>query len=85
MGEAELVMSSGLLLQGEEVDGGLAHFWPNDFVHQYRNPTHVERSILCVNLPVFDPNDEIAAAHDAPLLSADSFCKRFFGLPQNKE
>jgi FolB domain-containing protein len=85
MGEAELVMSSGLLLQGEEVEGGLAHFWPNGFVHQYQNPTQVERSILCVNLPVFDPHDEIAAGLDAPLLPADSYRKRFFGLPQNKE
>ena len=38
-GEAELVMSRGLLLQGQPVDGGIAHLWPLEFVHQYDNPT----------------------------------------------
>ena len=59
--EAELVMSRGLLLQGQPVDGGIAHLWPLEFVHQYDNPTDTTRTILCVNRPKFDPADEICA------------------------
>jgi len=83
MGEAELVMSSGLELQGEPIEGGLAHFWPLDFIHQYDNPSDETRTILCVNRPKFDPADEIVV--DAPREWPDSrpHRKRFFGLEQN--
>jgi FolB domain-containing protein len=83
MGEAELVMSRGLLLQREPVDGGLAHFWPLEFVHEYQNPSAEERTILCVNRPAFDPADEIRV--EAPDVWPDTLPhrKRFFGLEQN--
>ena len=82
MGEAELVMSDGLLLQGAAVGAGLGHVWPNGFVHAYENPTDEERSILCINRPAFIPSDEIPAAVDAPLLPVADYRKRYFGLPQ---
>jgi dihydroneopterin aldolase len=83
MGEAELVMSRGLLLQRAPVDGGLAHFWPLEFVHEYQNPSEEERTILCVNRPAFDPADEIRV--DPPTAWSDPLPhrKRFFGLEQN--
>lgn len=82
MGEAELILSDGLLLQGEPVGAGLGHVWPNGFVHMYENPTDVERSILCINRPAFIPEDEILAPNDAPLLPVHAYRKRYFGLPQ---
>lgn len=81
MGEAELVMSDGLLLQGNPVWAGLGHVWPKGFVHAYDNPTDVERSILCINRPAFIPSDEIPAAADAPMLPVVDCRKRYFGLP----
>jgi dihydroneopterin aldolase len=83
MGEAELVMSRGLLLQGQPVDGGIAHFWPLEFIHQYDNPTEVERTILCVNRPKFDPGDEIAVPVPETWPDPRPHRKRFFGLETN--
>ncbi len=85
MGEAELVMSDGLLLQEQPVPGGVAHFWPLELVHAYQNPTDMERSILCVNRPVFDRSDEIAIAAPDVWPDVEPFRKRFFGLPQPGE
>jgi FolB domain-containing protein len=78
MAEAEMALSDGLLLQGQALPAGLAHFWPHQFVHQYDNPTDTERTILCVNRPAFIPSDEIPAP-DAPLNEAPAHLKiRFF-------
>lgn len=83
MGEAELVMSRGLLLQGEPVDGGLAHFWPLEFIHQYDNPTDATRTILCVNRPKFNPADEIPVPAPEAWPDPRPHRKRFFGLETN--
>jgi FolB domain-containing protein len=85
MGEAELVMSDGLLLQERPVPAGVAHFWPLELVHAYRNPTDMERSILCVNRPIFDRSDEIPAAAPETWSEVIPYRKRFFGLPLASE
>jgi dihydroneopterin aldolase len=85
LGEAELVMSDGLNLQGEPVSAGLAHAWPNGFVHTYTNPTDQERSVLCVNRPIFFLEDEQLVAPDAPLQSVDPFRARYFGADSRLE
>lgn len=79
MSEGELALSDGLLLQGEALPAGLAHYWPHKFVHQYENPTDIERTILCVNRPAFIPSDEILAGNDVELLSPPNSAKmRYF-------
>lgn len=85
MAEAELIMSDGLLLQGQAVGAGLGHVWPKGFVHAYRNSTAEERSILCINRPRFIPSDEVLDAPDAPLAPVYDFRKRYFGLPQPED
>lgn len=59
MGEAELVLTGGLILQQEEVPVGFGHAWPLTFVHAYRNPTAATGAVLCINRPKFDPSDEV--------------------------
>ena len=85
LGEAELVMSDGLTLQGEPVSAGLAHAWPNGFVHTYSNPTDQERSVLCVNRPIFFLEDEQLVDPKAPLLSPEPFRARYFGADDRFE
>lgn len=67
MAEGEMALSDGLLLQGKPLPAGLAHFWPQKFVHRYDNPTSTERTILCVNRPSFIPTDEILVKSDEQL------------------
>jgi len=59
MEEHELVMGEGLLLQGKPIQAGYAHAWPKEFPHLYQNPTDGIRSILCIDRPSFNPEDEI--------------------------
>jgi FolB domain-containing protein len=79
MAEGELALSDGLLLQHEPLPAGLAHFWPQKFVHHYSNPTSDERTILCVNRPAFIPTDEIVVDSKLPLQSPPPTTKvRYF-------
>ncbi len=57
--ESELVLGTGLLLQGQPVAAGLAHTWPRGFAHRYENVTDVEQSFLCIDRPAFIPTDEV--------------------------
>ncbi len=59
MHESELVLSDGLLCQGEAVAEGSVFHWPLDAAHRYDNPTTRYQSILCVDAPRFLPHDEI--------------------------
>ena len=83
MGEAELVISTGLELQGQPIEAGLAHFWPLDFVHQYDNPSEAMRTVLCVNRPAFNQADEIAVEVPEEWPDSKPYRKRFFGMEQN--
>ncbi|ADO71357.1 dihydroneopterin aldolase [Stigmatella aurantiaca] len=59
MEESELVLGSGLLLQGRAVLQGMVFHWPKGFAHRYDNPTEIEQSVLCVDRPGFIPADEV--------------------------
>jgi FolB domain-containing protein len=59
MDEHELVLGTGLLLQGRPVLRGTVLHWPRDFAHRYDNPTEVAQTVLCVDCPAFVPSDEI--------------------------
>lgn len=59
MEESELVLGSGLLLQGAPVAAGTVHHWPRDFAHRYDNASDTEQSILCIDRPRFIPDDEL--------------------------
>ncbi len=69
MEESELVLGSGLLLQGRPVARGLAFRWPRGFLHRYDNPSASEQTVLCVDRPRFVPSDEVEAEAPAEGLS----------------
>ena len=51
-GEAdELVLGTGLLLQGHPVSRGTAFSWEPAVAHGYENPTATEQTVLCVDRP----------------------------------
>ncbi len=82
MAEAELVFGEGLHLNNVPVASGMAHVWPSDFVHAYMNVHSEETTILCINRPRFDPQDEIlVTTHLADLPDTTPFGKRYFGIP----
>lgn len=47
----ELVLGTGLLLQGQPVARGTAFPWPAGPARRYDNPTDVEQTVLCVDRP----------------------------------
>jgi dihydroneopterin aldolase len=59
MRESELLLSEGLLCQGEPVSEGSVFHWPLGAAHRYDNPTQRYQTILCVDAPRFMPHDEI--------------------------
>jgi dihydroneopterin aldolase len=69
--EAELVVGSGLLLQGRPVLPGTAHRWPRGTSHRYDNPSATEQTVICVDRPAFDPADERETGAEAPLTLID--------------
>ena len=60
MHEREMMLSSGLLLQGQTQPAGAVVTWSHDQAHCYKNPTGCQRTVLCVDRPAFQPGDEIA-------------------------
>jgi hypothetical protein len=57
--EAELVLGSGFLVQGQRVEPGTAFEWPRMFPHRWENTTPMEQSFLCIDRPAFIPTDEV--------------------------
>ena len=79
MAEGELALSDGLLLQGKPIPAGLAHFWPQKFIHEYENPSNITRTILCVNRPAFIHEDEILVQSPVELIDPPTGLKiRYF-------
>ena len=68
MQESELVLTDGLLCQGEAASAGSIRRWPRELPHRYDNPTERYQTILCVDSPPFVPSDEIEVDH-APLVA----------------
>jgi len=59
MRESEMVLSNGLLCQGQACAPGTVHRWPRGAAHTYMNPSERHQNILCVDSPRFIPEDEI--------------------------
>jgi dihydroneopterin aldolase len=72
MDEAEMVLTGGLLCQGEPAALGSIRRWPRETAHIYENPTDVHQSILCVDAPRFIPSDEIEVAGAPAKIRAES-------------
>jgi dihydroneopterin aldolase len=54
----ELVLGTGLLLQGRPVTRGTAFRWPRGFPRSYENPSPTEQTVLCVDRPGLASTDE---------------------------
>ena len=67
MHESELALTGGLRLQDQPLAIGSGYAWPQEFPHRYDNPTDKEQAVLCVDLPRFDPADEVEVEEAAPL------------------
>lgn len=59
MEERELILGDQLRLQNQPVRAGQAFTWPKEWAHRYENPSAVAQTILCVDRPSFQPEDEI--------------------------
>jgi dihydroneopterin aldolase len=59
MEESELVLGSGLMLQGKPVARGQGFWWPRGLAHRYDNPSAQEQTVLCVDRPRFISSDEV--------------------------
>lgn len=60
MRESEMVLTDGVLCQGQACAPGTVHRWPRGAAHKYENPTDRVQSVLCVDLPRFIEDDEVA-------------------------
>lgn len=78
--ESELILSDGLLLQGQPVPSGLVLNWPKGYIHSYTNVSPSTQVVLCIDCPAFIRNDEIvvttAASELVPL--SPSFTKKLW-------
>ena len=72
MREAEMVLSEGLLCQGEPAVVGSVRRWPLDAAHRYDNPSDAFQTILCIDSPPFMEADEIAVDGEPAPIKADS-------------
>lgn len=59
MEEKEIILSEGLLLNGQPISIGTINKWGLNVRHEYENKTEKEQSILCIDEPPFDINDEV--------------------------
>jgi len=59
MKEKEIILTQGLLLDGKNIPAGTVKVWPHRIPHCYENHTSTEQSILCIDQPPFDANDEV--------------------------
>ena len=57
--ESEMVLSDGLLCQGEPARRGSVRRWPLGAAHTYCNPTTRPQTVLCVDSPPFVEEDEV--------------------------
>jgi dihydroneopterin aldolase len=71
MEESEMVLTSGLLVQARPAAVGTVHRWPHGAAHGYHNPTTTTQSILCVDVPPFVEEDEVAVEGEPARVEAD--------------
>ena len=77
MNESELILDVGIECQEEPQLLGVGHRWPKGLVHTYKNTSHQEASVLCVDRPKFMRTDEVES--DMPLGKRnEAFPMRYF-------
>lgn len=64
MRESEMVLTSGLLCQHQPVAQGVIFQWGAEQPHVYHNPSAYTQTVLCIDMPKFDPEDEIVVPHE---------------------
>jgi len=64
MQESELVLSRGLLCQGQPASRGSVRRWAYDVPHDYQNPSPLTQALLCADRPHFIDSDEILVDRD---------------------
>jgi dihydroneopterin aldolase len=64
MQESEMVLGEGILCQGLAAPPGTVRRWPHKAPHTYKNASDDYQSILCVDCPPFDADDEVVV--DSP-------------------
>jgi dihydroneopterin aldolase len=70
MRESEMILSDGLVCQGKRVAPFTVHHWPLGAKHHYDNPTGRYQTILCVDSPPFNPEDEVEVEGEPDCVSA---------------
>jgi dihydroneopterin aldolase len=65
----ELVLGTGLLLQGRPVARGTAFHWPSGISRTYDNPTATEQTLLCVDRPRLASMEDVGAEPPAASLA----------------
>ncbi len=67
MSEAEMLLTDGLVVNGHAWPRGTVFHWPLEAPHTYDNPTRRTQSLLCIDSPPFEEEDEVTvqgvAAH----------------------
>lgn len=66
--ESELIFSHGIRVQDDAhpAEFGTVHSWDR-LAHEYSNPTDAAQRILCVDVPMFIPSDEVVVERAGPL------------------
>jgi FolB domain-containing protein len=82
MRESELVLSDGLLCNGQRVAPGSLFHWPRGAAHRYDNPTERYQTILCVDSPPFIEADEIKVEGEPTAVAPElDFVRAMSGAP----
>ncbi|MCA9602544.1 MAG: dihydroneopterin aldolase [Polyangiales bacterium] len=71
MREVEMVLTDGLLCQGESARPGSVYRWPHGAAHDYENVTDHVQTILCIDAPRFMEDDEVEVTGERTLIEPD--------------
>jgi FolB domain-containing protein len=64
MRESEMALTTGLQCQRRPVSQGTIFQWDAGEAHVYHNPSAHTQTVLCIDMPKFDPSDEIVVPAD---------------------
>ncbi len=59
MSEAEMLLTDGLVVNGQAWPRGTVFHWPLETPHAHDNPTRRVQSVLCIDSPPFEEDDEV--------------------------
>ncbi len=77
----ELVLGTGVLLQGQPAPRGTAFPWPPGASRRYENPTATEQTLLCVDRPRLAAMEEVETE---PAAASPSLVQGVFYYPQDE-